>query len=340
MAGLIAPLAVPQPLDVAFRRDDVYVIVMLDHPDYALIEASMRKTKDGELLRAIVTQRDHRQIDHVNSEALAQSLRLKGREVAVAPMQFETTEEFGAPHVRAAFRSWRGEDVVVDCAGFAQPSAGHGGLVDPGVYMAERGLPLMWRDRSTVARAGAGVTINGEHFPAPVRSQFLLGATGYQAVLTFGHAAAILRGGKRQWRLIARPERFAPGETWDFVGARDRRVYRILSRAGDRLTFQAEGAFVETVVGDIAGENFEIASIRLGAAPGERGGCVLEFENGKFHCAMDGAEHIVEGVYESSPLRQRLMPQHPHWAEARALDTTLTIEGEIVTLVTRVGAFA
>ena len=58
------------------------------------------------------------------------------------------------------------------------------------------------------------------------------------------------------------------------------------------------------------------------------------------NCAMDGAEHIVEGVYESSPLRQRLMPQHPHWAEARALDTTLTIEGEIVTLVTRVGAFA
>lgn len=166
-----------QPFNLFFQRNDFHVIVYFEgHPEYEAVEAMIKEREEKEpFIWAIITRHNQTQIDHINDEKavekIAEERRLleSQRQVFYTPIQFSRTEVNGKLRILLEFVSFKGENIVFDLYTVARPNSKYGGLTDPEGHAKTTSLPVMWRERSTLASPKSRITFDGKEYEIPVR---------------------------------------------------------------------------------------------------------------------------------------------------------------------------
>lgn len=129
--GLLLPAGVVQPIDLSLAPDDLHVMAYLSgHPQYEAIEAMIRVRTDGApLVRAIITRHDQSQVDQINDPRQLVSFARRERHRSEFECRIEDRPD--CLRVSVGFRSFAGEDILLDVTSLGRPDPKRGGLTDP-----------------------------------------------------------------------------------------------------------------------------------------------------------------------------------------------------------------
>jgi hypothetical protein len=266
----------------------------------------------------------------------------------------------GAPEVRLT--RTEEEDAVFVCAEIGPDRKAlvvkawpHGpfrrGLLDP----EERGegsyLPLLWADRSWLARKDSTVEIHGKPYriPARIDTPFF---TGLHAIFTQDLTVGLIRTGVL--RVIPRgaPEGLRAGQAWtfDLDGAGEERL-EITAWDGESLRVRRGATRARLVIRD---SHLSIEKLDLRS----RGGSLfwLSFDpplpevlllprgaerRGEFKMGLDEESAGVSGTYRvtAGPGEREILlaPESPRWAQTRQVRVRIARTGDAIDLRTGVG---
>jgi hypothetical protein len=193
--GLPLPSGLVQPFFLRFRTDDFHVMAFFrGHPVYEAVEAMIGRRADGSFaVRAILTRHNQTQIDHVNDERLATSMRGAVREICETAIEVRPGERHGRPRIEVEFTSFAGERIVLDVTAVEKPTKAGAGLTDPGTHSLTTSLPIMWRGASALASPETRVEIDGRAFAVPEKLRTPR-FTAHEGYFTQPHAMGAFRG--------------------------------------------------------------------------------------------------------------------------------------------------
>ncbi|ABZ85153.1 hypothetical protein HM1_2624 [Heliomicrobium modesticaldum Ice1] len=360
-----------QPFSFLYHRYDVHVMVYLrGHPEYESLEAMilLREGSDP-LIWAIITLHDQSQVDHVNDERVVQQLKREGlkREIYFRTIGCRRTVEEEIARVQLSFHSYRGEPVRLDFVAASKTSSFWGGPVDPGEHARRNSLPVMFRQRSTLAGKRSRLLITGKEYAIPCRIWIPFFFTGLKGYYSEVFDLAVLRSGDWKIRLVEKPKKGVTGERWRFVSnsseidyvitavseeqlvVQSAENHLILSRRNDCPALRAFGSASHTVAsgtGNFAvqfdpplplpsldADQSEKTKAGIEAAPAG------ESQEGRFTLSIDDNELVAGKTMvreHAEGVEIRLLPDHPRWAKRRSLTITVEKQGDAFSICTSV----
>lgn len=332
-----------QPFNLFFRNNDFHVMLHFNgHPEYEAVEAMIKMRQGKEpLIRAIITRHDQTQIDHINDQKVVEERKAfskNKREIFYTPIQMYRTVENEKPRVFLEFNSFKGESLVFDLYAVAKPKAKYGGLTDPERHAQENSLPIMWRDKSTLASPKSKITFDGKNYKIPVKiwvPPFFIGMKGYYSE---GFKIGVITIGKANLELIKAPEKLEVGEEWIYRTGKDELEYTITEIDTNTIIIQKISKFPEIIQARVADGYLEIEEIKMISYSTKKGQFVIKFnpplpditamsgEQGivsKFAISIDDHQALITGEMsvhnESGKIFLTLNPEQPDWATKRAI---------------------
>ncbi|MBM7868369.1 hypothetical protein GTO89_05130 [Heliobacterium gestii] len=364
-----------QPFSFVFHRYDAHVMVYLrEHPKYESLEAMIRLREGSPpLIRAIITLHDQSQIDHVNDERVVQQLQREGlkREMHFRPISYRRTVEADIVRIQLAFDSFRGEPVRLDFVAASKTSSRWGGAIDPGQHARKSSLPIMFRQRSTLAGKRTRLLIAGKEFAVPRRIWIPFFFTGLKGYYSEVFDMAVFRTGERQIRWVEQPEKGVVGERWRWALNSGEIDYGITALSEEQMVVQsasshlivtlhkgrpalrAFGAVSETVAsgtGHFAAQFDPPLPLPAlgGAAPekeqeqekaGDAASPADVIHEGRFVLSIDDKELVTGGTtfrQKGDEAEIGLLPDRPRWAARRPLTLTVKKQRDAYIVSTRI----
>ena len=343
-----------QPFNLFFQRNDFHVIVYFEgHPEYEAVEAMIKEREEKEpFIWAIITRHNQTQIDHINDEKavekIAEERRLleSQRQVFYTPIQFSRTEVNGKLRILLEFVSFKGENIVFDLYTVARPNSKYGGLTDPEGHAKTTSLPVMWRERSTLASPKSRITFDGKEYEIPVRIWIPIFFKGMKGYYTEGFSMGVISTGDVTLELVKAPERIEVGEEWIYRTANEEVRYRVIERNGDQIVIQeisGVSEVSETITARVVDNHLEIGEIRL--ASSEEEGFSIMFNpplpaitalpegvstTSRFSISIAEHKGLVTGEIivrrEPDRILLNLNPERPNWAVKRAMQIAISSE--------------
>ncbi len=291
-------------------------------------------------IRAIFTMHDQSQIDYVNDQHLVHHAP-SNRAVVLTQIFLKAGQTPGGPWARIEFVTSDGQRVYLEVHAAGQPEAKRGGLTDPGSHGSKAGLPLMWRGRSALASPFSRVAIDGIEYVIPVKinaAPHYVGLNGYYTEL---HRMGILRAGQTLVGEAKSPPKIEAGRHWSIAQGGAERHYKIEKiHSDDCVTAVCRGSTVETVIGRLNGDCFDLHRVHVVATQAAEG-FSIEFNDGRFVCVLDEVGPVATGIVEMSGCSHdgciKLTPESPIWARSRELTVGCRLEKRQWTIATRVG---
>lgn len=192
------PLLVPgllQPLDLRYEYAELHVMLYLDdHPAYESIEAMIGPANRGARhVRVILTRHDQTQVDHVSAPRMLSDFAGIDRRVVLRAIEVDCHPDLPLPTATVRFDSWRDEPITFTVRALSPPDQARAGLTDPGGHSATTSLPVMLRERSTLAGPGSSLTLAGQ--PCVLAMLPGTGPAGplTKGFVTLGHHLPVLR---------------------------------------------------------------------------------------------------------------------------------------------------
>ncbi len=188
----------PMPFTVYSYRADYHLIAFFDgHDTYESVEAFIFDGPRGESgdreFRAILTRHDNTQVDYLSPGIMASFRRDPGNRNT-----FETKGTFeyskNKKDARLQFFLEDGNEISLIYLGQQRPDGQYGGMTDVGLHSPEGGLPLFYREQSSVSGKGSYVRIGTTRYPVPVDREISHPPffTAYSAFLSLGYHSLIL----------------------------------------------------------------------------------------------------------------------------------------------------
>lgn len=339
-----------QPFNLFFRHNDFHVMLYFkEHPEYEAVEAMIEKRKEKEpLVWAIITRHDQTQIDHINNQELVEEMQASsstGREIHYTPIQFYSSDETGKPHILLKFTSFKGENIVFDFYAAAKPLSKHGGLTDPERHGEISSLPIMWREKSTLASPKSKISFDGKNYKIPVEVSIPIFFKGMKGYYTEGFRIGGMTIGETDLKLVKKPERIEIGMEWIYKTNNDKWIYKIVEINDDQVIIQKVPETSETISARIANDHLEIAEIKVTSPSGREGAFIIKFDPclpdmvgvtegqklvSRFSISVDDRKALVTGKIELKKETDRIVlnldPEQPDWAVKRAM--LITVSGE------------
>lgn len=339
------PLLAPgllQPLDLRYEYAEMHAMLYLyGHPDYEAIEAMIGpEGQDGRPVRMILTRHDQSQVDHVGDPRMLRDVAGLDRRVVHQPMSIDVRADGPLPSATLRLQSWRGEAIVFTVVALAPPDATRAGLTDPGGHSAGTSLPVMLRERSTLAGPGSALSIDGRACALASLSGGGPGGPMIKGYLTIGHHLPVLRAGERAFAPMAGPARWAVGETCRVDDGRSERGYVVqaLDDQG-RIMLACAQDRPERVhlVRDSAG--LRLTGLEVSGVADIRRSARLTFDAaGGFAIGVGNRDGLVTGRWQQSETGDlRLTPERPAWASRRPVGVAVRLEGTQLVVRTRIG---
>ncbi|MCX7922085.1 MAG: hypothetical protein N3B21_08760 [Clostridia bacterium] len=357
--GIVNNLIV-QPFPILFNRNDYHVMLYLkDHPEYESIEAMIRECSSGKpYIRAIITLHDQSQIDHINAAetVIALESRNEPRKTVYSPMRYERSQKNGKPYIHIKFTSFRGENIIFDFYAVSKASTKYAGLTDPGEHSIDTSLPIMYREKSTLASPKSCIAIDGIKYRTPKKIWIPLIFKGMKGFYSENFRMGVIRNFVEKVNISSAPSTLAPGEKWIYLSGKQKTEYKIKDVKGNMLTIVGDNKMINAEVTD---KNISIANLTvLSSSNTSSDSLSLEFtpplpisnpcldslEKGVgFSIYLSDSEPLVTGIVKvesaSNILKFILTPVLPKWAAKRSVCTSIeAIDGAFV-IKTGIGSY-
>lgn len=293
----------PRLFNLSFHYYDAHVMLYLkEHPEYEAVEAmiALRAGKEP-FIRAIITRHDQTQIDYLNDKASAMDGRSRnGRETHYAPIAFRRETKGAVTQVSLQFETVKGEQIDFLLHSAGKPSAKRGGLTDPGGHAGEECLPVMWRDKSTLAGAKSRIIIDGKQFPIPVEISIPIFFKGLKGYYSEGFSIGVL----------ARGETEIEADLIDAVNAVAGVSLPDTRRPDKAMSIDFSPALAGLFTQKTAGKSFS-----------------------QFSISIENHQDLIAGLVEVTAAGEttilKLIPQKPGWAVDRAMQIEITRVGDV-----------
>jgi len=340
--GPLLPPGMLQPLDLRYEYAEMHVMLYLHaHRDYESIEAMISPAINGERqARVILTRHDQTQVDHVSDPRVLRDVAGVNRQVVLRSIGIECRIDQPLPEAMLSLQSWRGELIVFALRAVAPLDAERGGLTDPGGHSASTSLPVMLRERSTIAGPGSGVTFDGQ---AVTLSELPGGRPGRpmtKGFLTLGHHLPILRAGERVFTLPDASTKSPFSKGWTVDDGRGVRRFDVRDAdARGRVTFACDGERPEIVHAIIDATGLRLIGVEVPAAADAGRIARLTFgADGCFSIGIGVHNDLVVGRWrQETPEAFALTPVQPAWAVRRHVTVAMRRTGDQVVVRTTIG---
>jgi len=329
-----------QPFSLIFNRYDIHVMLYLkDHPEYEAVEAMIQESNDNPLIRVILTKHDQIQIDYTNDRNLFARIiseKIK-RETYFTEINYIKRVEEGKPFINLQFRTVKGEDVDFNFYSAFEPSARYSGLINPQRHAEKTSLPIMYRDRSTLAGPQSSISFAGCSYKIPKKVWIpfvFIGMKGYYSeVFSIG----VFRTLSEKYSIVTLPRKFSIGERWVYQSDSVEKIYGIIDQKDNSLIVQHGNQ-------KIIIEDAELLSIKEILIPattgkGDQGYFAIKFSPAlpiisereikkvDFTISINQHEKLVSGKVqvftENNASKFYLAPDKPQWAVKRPISVTL-----------------
>lgn len=339
-----------QPFILYFHYYDLHVMLyFVGHPEYEAVEAMINLQNSEKLLvRAIITRHDQTQIDHVNDQKIMKEMKKassNGREIRYTPIEFRRDEEKGKSHVLLKFTSFKGENIVFDLYATGKPSPKYGGMTDPEGHAEESALPIMWREKSTLASSKSNITFDKKDYKIPVKTWIPIFFKGMKGYYTEGFSIGGVTTGETILELVESPKRIEAGEKWIYKKGKDELVYEIMERNGDQVIIQKSSGVSEIINTQIVDGHLEIKDIKVISNSARKEKFTIKFNPflpdmtatsdgqelvSNFNISINEHRSLVTGKIElekkTDKIVLKLNPEQPNWAIKRSIQAAITKE--------------
>lgn len=324
MPYISLPPTLINPFDLRYVRDDIHAIAFFNgHPDYEAVEAMVAFRDDGRLaVRAILTQHDQSQIDHINDLQLFNAAASSGRRAIHCPVDVTLELSATLPSIKVRFRSFNDEliDFHLFCA--SPPDPKRGGISDPGNHALGSSLPIMFRGRSAMASEISRVAISGVEYLIPEKLRVGPYFVMHHGYFTLVHHMAIVRTGTRRLEVLGQPISFNVGQTWRYDTPEGLKTYVIGSRStNNEILVSCNDGNGETIKAIVQGGRLQLQEVSAGTAyESHEGATIAITPEGAFSIRIDAVDTAVTGQTEQATEAQvTLISLHPSWAKQRPL---------------------
>jgi hypothetical protein len=339
-----------QPFNLYFHYYDLHVMLyFVGHPEYEAVEAMINlQNSEKPLVRAIITRHDQTQIDYVNDQKIMEEIEKvssNSREIHYAPIEFRRDEEKGKVHILLKFTSFKGENIVFDLYATGKPLPKHGGMTDPEGHAEESVLPVMWREKSTLASSKSKITFDKKDYKIPVKIWIPIFFKGMKGYYTEGFSIGVVTTGETILELVESPKRIEAGEKWIYERGKDKLVYEIIERNGDQVIIQKNSGVSEIINTQIVDGHLEIEDIKVISNSGRKEKFTIKFNPflpdmtstsdwqelvSNFDISINEDRSLVTGKIELKKKTDKIVlnlnPEQPNWAIKRSIQTTITKE--------------
>ncbi|RZJ62410.1 MAG: hypothetical protein EON49_02325 [Acidovorax sp.] len=340
--GPLLPPGLLQPLDLRYEYAEMHVMLYLHaHQDYESVEAMISPAINGERqARVILTRHDQTQVDHVSDQRVLRDVAGLSRQVVLRTIGIDCRIDQSLPEATLSLQSWRGELIVFTLRVLAPPDAARGGLTDPGEHSAHTSLPVMLRERSTIAGPGSGVMIDGRAVALSALPGGGPGRPMTKGFLTLGHHLPILRASERMFILPAASAEAPFSQGWTVDDGRSVRRFNVRNAdARGRLTLACEGERPEIVhtVRDATGLRLIGVDMLAAADPGRIARLTFSAA-GTFSIGIGARNDLVVGRWrQESPEALTLTPIQPAWAVSRPVTVAMRHCSDRIVVRTTIG---
>jgi len=110
------------------------------------------------------------------------------------------------------FDTFKGEKVNFDFYAAKKPSQKHAGLADPEGHSETTSLPVMYRERSTLASQKSKISFNGIEYKIPVLIKVPIFFTGMKGYYSEEFSLGVFRTISKELKIISLPGEFSEGQ--------------------------------------------------------------------------------------------------------------------------------
>lgn len=315
-------------------RADYHLIIYLDgHKEIESVEAFIFDNNGKFDFRAVVTDHSNHQRDYVTSKKL---FNLRNNEsTAIERASKLATGEFSISKDMKTcslnFSIDESNTIYLLYKGFNEPNNNYSGLTDPGGHSPDGGLPMMFRENSSIGLVDSYVEINGikyhpvEDLENSVKPWFI----AYKAYLTKGFQFALLPA-HRTGEVI--PQVSDGSTSLKTIHGMEKVVYNSLYEIEKIIYSSSElgsdDAFIEVSF------NPPLANI-VNLVEGQ--GSISQFSirfNKSENRELYGSVTIEKR--SKNNIQMELIPSYPSWAEdSRRLQYSIDIKGDNYTVIAK-----
>ncbi|HBQ26992.1 MAG TPA: hypothetical protein DD791_11410 [Syntrophomonas sp.] len=342
-----------QPFNLFFLYYDLHVMIYFEgHSEYESIEAMIVLNGEEPLIRGIITRHDQTQIDYINNKPLFDKMKNEvylTREVYFTPMEFIYNCQHKEYYLEFKFSSIKGEAIDFIMYTVGKPSPRYGGLINPGGHSRHECLPVMWRDRSTLASPRSRIIIDGKAYSIPVKINVPPFFKGLKAYYSEGFSLGVLTTADVSAELITL-EQFA-GNGWSFKKGDCIIEYHINPQSDDFIIIENDSISKEIIKCQISDMKINIKEITMMDTRTQDKKISIKFApalpdlmlmddqeqfSSKFSISINDHRHLLDGVVtiirRYPKIIINLIPKNPKWAARRVIKTEISHQGQICDL--------
>lgn len=342
-----------QPFPLFFEHYDIHIMLYFEgHPQYEAIEAMIKETRgDRPFIRLILTRHDQTQVDYVNDrDMVKRMLSWQGnREIHYATIDYSRTWEARKPRILISFQSSEGERVLFDFCAVGRPSPRYSGLIDPGRHSEDSSLPVMYRERSTLASPRSRILFGSTRCRIPRKIWIPIFFTGMKGYYSEAFSIGGIRSGTCCLERVQGPSKLSPGEKWIYRSAGDQVSYEIVDLQGDTMVISREN---ETIWSRNTAGSLAIEKITVSPSRGYPGLFTVEFtpsllltsgqlREARFSVSIGEHADLVTGVVRpmakiNGNIRLLLTPHKPEWATLRPVSLSIEQNGSEILITSEI----
>ncbi|MFZ5942893.1 MAG: hypothetical protein ACOYVD_02200 [Bacillota bacterium] len=340
-----------QPFSIIFNRNDIHIMLYLEnHPEYEAIEAMIQDGNNSSLIRVILTRHDQSQIDYINNEQMSDTKAM--RETIFSEIKYVKLTDKGKPYINLQFRAINNENINLNFYSAGKPSTKYNGLINPREHSKKTSLPIMYRERSTLASPRSSVFFNNCEYKIPRKIWIPIFFTGMEGYYSEEFSLGVFRTVSQNLNLVKRPNGFSIGEVWKYHYGPLVKIYKIIEREGNNLIIEQnnERIYAEEVNGRLHVKEILLTSIRDYSKTGRfslkfNPSLPILIDNDNevdFSISIDLHKDLVSGTVrvfsEFDRIKYLLLPTKPGWAVSRPVQTTIKWTEGLVQMTSKIGA--
>ncbi|HOE09409.1 MAG TPA: hypothetical protein PLV89_11140 [Treponemataceae bacterium] len=293
-----------QPVNIVSNYAEYHIIAWFEgHEKYECVEAFVYSQ---EKIRVIFTRHDQSQIDIWNGPVPV-SAAFSKRESREGSAYFRLDSNGRDAQLKTI--SPEGEEVMLIYVGQAEPSSEYGGMTDPGSHAPDGGLPVFFRNKSSVSTKKSYIRFGNTKYSIPVDKEISVPPffIGYEAFLSTGYYSFIIvTYGKTELPVFT-------GEQKGIISVsseNERGIKTINTDGGSSIIFSPALP--------------DLFSLEEGKSHTVHFGIVFGSSGKEEVYGTLSAEKTTQGVI------LYMNPEYPSWAQKRRLKYAIEIEGESV----------
>jgi len=324
-----------QPLAIAYSYFDKHVMLYFEgHPRYEAMEAMISdRSASAPDIRIVLTRHNQTQLDYFSNEKLLQKFRsdIPQRESYAATIAYSSNQYEQRPLVNISFTTTDKVKVSFNLIAASKPSAKYGGMTDPEGHAGTTALPLMIRQRSSLADEASSIRFDGQQYEIPVHTYIPFFFTGMKGYYSEQFRIGVIAAQDVSYSSIELPHSLSPDNAWVYHSATGARRYTIKQVADKRIIVQSDQEELELLSLENGLALHEIKRFSTSENPSESMRVhfdpYLPYQGGhwprivNFTMSISNAEETISGTVKLSEKGFSLIPQTPTWATSRVVRT-------------------